>query len=101
VLTVGITLMAASIVVGIIALTSVGLMSPAARSAGSRARAAVTRSDRRDDPSYHELFGSAERDARSRPAEAEEPPRWILALTMLSGGGLVLGLLLVMIPSIA
>ncbi|MGI8727575.1 MAG: hypothetical protein ACR2K6_07850 [Solirubrobacterales bacterium] len=92
--------MAASIVVGVITLASVALLSSAARSAGRRARTAVTRSDRKGAPSYHELFGSAEPDVRSHPWEAGEPPRWVLALTVLSGGGLVLGLLLVMIPSI-
>jgi hypothetical protein len=99
-LTVGIILMIASIVVGVITLTSVAFMSSAARSAGRRARTAMTRSGRGNDPSHREVFGSAQGDAHSGPAEAQEPPRWILVLTMLSGGGLVLGLLLVMIPSI-
>ncbi|MDQ3607352.1 MAG: hypothetical protein M3459_00390 [Actinomycetota bacterium] len=98
-LTVGITLMVASIVVGVLALASVALLSSPARSAGRRARSAVTRTDR-GEPSHRDVFGSAEQDVRSHPAEAEEPPRWVLALTMLSGAGLVLGLLLVMIPSI-
>ncbi len=98
-LTAGIILMIASIVAGIITLTSVALMSSAARSAGRRARTAVTRSDRDDQP-HQDLFGSAKRDTRSHPGEAEDPPRWVLALTALSGGGLVLGLLLVMIASI-
>jgi hypothetical protein len=99
-LTAGIILMIASIVAGIITLTSVALMSSAARSAGRRARTAVTRSDRDDQP-HQDLFGSAKRDTRSHPwEEAGEPPRWVLALTALSGGGLVLGLLLVMIASI-
>lgn len=98
-LTVGIILMIASIVAGIITLTSVALMSSAARSAGRRVRTAVTRSDRDDQP-HQDLFGSAKRDTRSHPGETEDPPRWVLALTALSGGGLVLGLLLVMIASI-
>jgi len=99
-LTVGITLMLASIVIGVAALISVALMSSPARSAGRRARTAVARSNRGHAPSHQDVFGSAGRDARSHPAEAEEPPRWVLALTLLSGAGLVLGLLLVMIPSI-
>jgi len=96
-LTVGITLMVASIVVGIVTLVLAALMTSSARSAGRRARTAVGRSGRAHDPSHHDVFGSAE---RSQPAEAEEPPRWVLALTLFSGAGLVLGLLLVMIPSI-
>jgi len=100
-LTVGITLMLASIVVGVITLVSVALLSSPARSAGRRARSMVSRSARQRDPSFQDVFGSAaQRDVRSHPAEAEEPPRWVLALTLLCGAGLVLGLLLVMIPSI-
>jgi hypothetical protein len=98
-LTLGIAIMVAAIVLGIVTLTSVALMSSAARSAGRRARTAVTRSDR-GDPSYQDLFGSTERDTRSYPGEVEDPPRWILGLTMLCGGGLVVGLLLVAIASI-
>ncbi len=98
-LTVGITLMVASVVVGVVTLIAVALMSSPARAAGRRARTAVTRSARKDDLSHHDLFGPAEQDRRSHAAE-EEPPRWVLGLTVLSGAGLVLGLLFVMIPSI-
>lgn len=98
-LTVGITLMVASVVVGVITLLSVALMSPPARTAARRARTTVSRSVRRDAPSYHEVFGSTVQDRGSHPAD-QEPPGWVLGLTILSGAGLVLGLLLVMIPSI-
>ncbi|MCP9490545.1 MAG: hypothetical protein MSC31_11805 [Solirubrobacteraceae bacterium MAG38_C4-C5] len=99
-LTVGITLMVASVVVGVITLVSVALISSPSRSAGRRARTAVTRSGAGNDPSNRDVFGSVEQDVRSQPAEAQEPPRWVLALALLSAAGLVLGLLLVMIPSI-
>lgn len=98
-LTVGITLMVASVVVGVITLLLVALMSSPARSAARRARTRVSRSAGRGAPSYQEVFGSTVADRRSDPAQ-EEPPRWVLGLAILSGAGLVLGLLLVMIPSI-
>ncbi len=99
-LTVGITLMLASIVVGVITLVSVALLSSPARAAGRRARSTMSRSAPQRDSSFQDVFGSTQHDVRSHPAEAEEPPRWVLALTVLCGAGLLLGLLLVMIPSI-
>ena len=98
-LTVGITLMVVSVVVGVITLVSVALMSSTARTAARRARTTVSRSGGKDGSSHQDRFRSTERDGRSEPAE-EEPPRWVLGLTIISGAGLVLGLLLVMIPSI-
>ena len=95
-LTAGITLMVVSIVVGVITLICAALMSSPGRAAGRRARTTVIRSARRGAPSYNELFGSTQRDQRSE----EDPPGWILGLMIISGAGLVLGLLLVMIPSI-
>lgn len=107
-LTVGIILMVASVVVGIITLTSAVLMS-SSRSAGRRARTAVVPSDRKQASSYHDLFEEKEQNLRHdatqqgaphHTGEAEQPPRWVLVLTIISGAGLVLGLLFVMIPSI-
>ena len=98
-LTAGITLMVASVVVGVITLIATALTSSPGRAAGRRARTTVSRSVRRGAPSHQELFGSTERDRRSNPAE-EDPPGWVLGLMVISGAGLVLGLLLVMIPSI-
>ena len=98
-LTVGITLMIVSVVVGVITLISVALMSSPARTAGRRARTTVSRSARRSSPSYQEVFGSTKGDRRSHP-EDQDAPGWVLGLMIISGGGLVLGLLLVMIPSI-
>ena len=121
-LTAGIIVMVASVLVGVIALTLVTLMSSAARSAGRRTRTAMALSDPEDDaPDYDPAaeggayypedapYESGEEDADSYPAElyaptlaaeVEQAPRWIFALAVLSGAGLVLGLLLVMIASI-
>lgn len=98
-LTVGIALMVVSVVVGVITLISAALMSSPGRAAGRRARTTVSRSVRRGTPSHQELFGSTGRDRRSDQAE-DDPPGWVLGLMVISGGGLVLGLLLVMLPSI-
>ncbi len=83
----GITIMVVSVVVGVIALTSVALTSSAARSAGRGIRTAMALSE-------------PEEDALPYAAEAEHAPRWVLALLILSGVGLLLGLLMVMIASI-
>ncbi len=102
-LTLGITIMVASIVIGIVALVSVALMSSGARSAGRRARTAITRkrgpfdhATAQEGASYHR----PERAATPYAAAGEYPPRWVLALAILSGAGLVLGLLMAMIASI-
>ncbi len=109
-LTAGIIVMAASVVVGVLTLTSVALSS-GARSAARRARTAkVAFSERKKDALYFELFGPAEPGVgyhsagqRLSPshAKADHPaPRLVVALATLSAAGLVLGLLMVMIPSI-
>jgi len=101
-LTLGITIMVASIVIGIVTLTSVALISSPARSTGRRVRTAIARRRGLLDPA-----GAGQRAHRDRGegganayAAGEEPPRWVLALAILSGAGLVLGLLMVMIASI-
>jgi len=105
-LTFGITLMVASIVVGILALTSAALMASPARSAGRRAgRRARTLMARRHGPSGRAAAGEREPHPRAERGAAayasdEDPPRWLLVLTMISGAGLLLGLLMVMIASI-
>ena len=86
-LSIGIIVMVGSVVVGVIALSWVVLTSSGARDAGRRVRIAMALSD-------------PEGEVRPAATEAEEPPRWILALLILSGAGLVLGLLMVMIASI-
>lgn len=105
-LTAGIVLIAASVVVGALALTLAALMSSPARSAVGRARRGVGARRAKEDRRYHELFGPAEgqrapqRRASSSAQEAQEPPRWVVGLAGLAGAGLVLGLVLVMIPSV-
>jgi len=105
VLTLGITIMVASIVMGMLALASVALMSSPARSAGRRARTGARTALARTQSLFdHGAAGDGEpyRAERSAPAHAadEDPPRWVLSLAILSGAGLVLGLLMVMIASI-
>jgi hypothetical protein len=60
-------------------------------------------------PAQDELYHRAAQEAPSYPAEQEAPsypaevgdaPRWVLVLVALSGGGLLLGLLIVMIASL-
>lgn len=90
-LTAGILVMVASVVVGLLILTFVAITSSKARSAGRRTRTAMAL-DSRDEA----------RVERSDAAYAEEPeqPGWLTMLGILSGVGLVLGLLMVMIASI-
>ena len=92
-LPVGITIMVAAVVLGVLALTAVALTSSAARSAGRGVREAMALSDPEDDALYHD-------QAAQGATEAEDVPRWALALLILAGASLVLGLLLVMIASI-
>jgi len=145
-LPVGIAIMVASIVIGIVALTLVALTSSTARSAGRRTRTAMypsgeevyaptrerssyphaevpyqpaeqeapyypAQQDVRDYPAEQEaphepaapqdvLDHPAERQAPAYATEPEDAPRWALALMALSGGGLLVGLLIVMIASI-
>lgn len=86
-LPVGITIMVAAVVLGVLALTAVALTSPAARSAGRGIRTAMALSE-------------PEENALAYAVEAEDVPRWALALVILSSAGLVLGMLMVMIASI-
>ena len=128
-LTVGITIMVAAIAVGATALSLAALMSSSARSAGSRTRIAMGLSPQTDhapdlhragegapyyeedapgqaaegDAAYYEEdapYEPAEADAPASEREVEGPPRLVLALAILSGAGLVLGLFTVMIASI-
>lgn len=87
-LTAGILVMVVSIAVGALALALSAVRSPTARSAGRQARTAMAGREAEDGPS------SAPR------GETGESPRWLLAAAVLSGAGLVLGLLMVMIASI-
>ena len=81
----GIIIMVASIVVGVIALTSAALMSSRARSAGRRTRTAM---------------GLSNQEEGAYVPEAEYVSRWVLVLAILEGVGLALGMLMVMIASI-
>ena len=92
-LTVGIVIMVLSIVLGVVALTSLALMSSGGRAARGRVSTTLALSDRRPDASYYPV-------EQEVPAYAtEEPPRWVLTLALVSAGGLVLGLFIVMIGS--
>ena len=165
-LTAGIIIMVAALLIGVIALTLVVLMSSSARTAGRRTRVAMGLSDpeegalsydRRpgegaayhqadapyppaeedapyypagqevrdpgeadasDYPAERAVRDPGEGDAPYRPAAEQEPyypaeeepgplaaeiqdaPRWVLAMTIISGAGLVLGMLMVMVASI-
>lgn len=121
-LPVGIGVMVASIVIGLIALVLVAVTSSTARSAGRRTRTAMGLSAQEEDafvqdPSgegpYHpaaddpyqpvegeQPYFPPEQDVPPGGAELQDAPRWVLAMVILSGGGLVLGLLMVMIASI-
>lgn len=164
----GIAIMVASVAVGVIALTLVAVMSPAARSAGRRTRIAMALSDEEDVPAanrtretaaphrtteadapyYPEEEGtpdyaeeqagpyypaedaphpqatqdaprypaeddataypadpdtrdySAEQDPSSYATEIADAPRWVIVSVIMSGVGLLIGLLMVMIASI-
>jgi len=87
-LTAGILVMVVSIAVGALALALSAVRSPTARSAGRQARTAMAGREAGDGP------------APASPRETDEPPRWLLAAAVVSGAGLVLGLLMVMIASI-
>lgn len=106
-LTLGITIMVVSIVIGILALSSVALMSSLARSAGRRARTGARTALARTQGLFDhgaagegEPYHRAERSSATAHAVGEDPPRWVLSLAILSGAGLVLGLLMVMVASI-
>jgi len=166
VLTAGIIIMVAALLIGVIALTLVVLMSSSARTAGRRTRVAMGLSDpeegalsydRRpgEGAAYHQAdapYPPAEEDASDYPAEQEvrdpgeadasdypaeravrdpgegdapyyaeerevgdhpaeaeahagaeavQPARWVLALLVVSGAGLAVGLLMVVIGSIS
>ncbi len=107
--------MVVSIVLGVIALTLAALMSSTARSAGRRTRTAMALSDppQQQAPDYDPVTGEAyeydpvtgeayeyEEERSYDVGDAESPPRSVLALAILSGAGLLLGLLVVMIASI-
>jgi len=47
-----------------------------------------------------EPYYQAEQEPAPLAAEIQDAPRWVLAMTILSGAGLVLGMLMVMIASI-
>jgi hypothetical protein len=165
----GIAIMVASVAVGVIALTLVAVMSPAARSAGRRTRIAMALSDEEDAPGanwtretaaphrtteadapyYPEEEGTphyaeeqpgpydpvegdgphpqatqdaprypaeedatpypadpdtrdypAERDPFSHATEIADAPRWVIVSVIMSGVGLLIGLLMVMFASI-
>ncbi len=165
-LTAGIIIMVAALLIGVIALTLVALMSSSARTAGRRTRVAMGLSDpeegalsydRRpgEGAAYHQAdapYPPAEEDAPYYPAEqevrdpgeadasdypaeravrdpgegdapyyaeerevrdypgaaeapaaagGEQPARWVLALLVVSGAGLAVGLLMVVIGSIS
>ena len=166
-LTAGIIIMVAALLIGVIALTLVALMSSSARTAGRRTRVAMGLSDpeegalsydRRpgEGAAYHQAdapyppaeedapyypaeqevrdpgeadasYYAEEREVRDHPAEAdaahyaheqevrdypgaaeapaaaggEQPARWVFALLVVSGAGLAVGLLMVVIGSIS
>jgi hypothetical protein len=111
---IGIAIMIASVVVGVIGLTLMALTSSGARSAGRRTRVAMALSDPEqadskpnplvEDEAYYRGDAPYQPAAEDPPypgeAEGEDAPRWVLALAIISGAGLMLGLLMVMIASI-
>lgn len=111
-LTAGIVIMVASVVVCVVALAVLALKSSPARTATKRVSTTLVPSGQHQEPpSYPGAQGvrydyraaqsapawAAAESARPRTSEAEEPPPWVLKLSIGSAGGLVLGLLLVMI----
>ena len=102
-LTVGIVIMVLSIVLGVVALTSLALMSSGGRAARGRVSTTLALSDRRPGGSYHPgdaSYYSPEEDAPVSATAADQPPQWVLVLAIASAAGLVLGLLLAMLASI-
>ena len=112
-LTAGILIMVASIVVGVLALTLVAVMSPGARSAARRTRTAMglSRPDA-DAPDYgpagegvvyyedEEPPPPAGQGVPAVASVAEPVAEWVIVLVVGAGAGLMLGLLMVMIASI-
>ncbi|MDQ3587925.1 MAG: hypothetical protein M3433_03735 [Actinomycetota bacterium] len=104
-LTAGIAIMVMSVVVGVIVLTYAALMYSPARDVGRRVSTAMAITDHRQDaPSYPRGHNApsypAEQNAPAYAAQAEDAPRWVLALAGLSAAGLVLGLLITMVASL-
>ena len=130
-LTVGIAIMIASIVLGVVALALVVVTSSSGRDARTRVRGAMALGDNprgaappydpapEDAPYYEADAPYHEADAPYQPveeeapynyppaqdeslyaAEAEEAPRWALSLMIISGAGLLLGMLMAMVGSI-
>ncbi len=144
-LTVGIAIMIASVVLGVVALALVVVTSSSGRDARTRVRGAMALGDNprgaappydpapedapyyeadapyhEADAPYHEADAPYhEADAPYQPveeeapynyppaqdeslyaAEAEEAPRWALSLMIISGAGLLLGMLMAMVGSI-
>lgn len=115
---IGIGVMVASVVLGVIAFALVAFTSSTVRSAGRSTRTAMGLSAREEDafaedpsgegaydPAATDLHHSVEDEQPYYPreptpplaAEVADAPRWVLGMAILSGGGLVLGLLLVML----
>ena len=105
-LTVGIALMALSVVLGVAAMAVAALMSSTARSVGSRVRRPMALQGRGQGAPYQPGPDRAEAayPQQAEGAAAYLPPeegaaRSVVLLATLSGGGLVLGLVIVMIGS--
>ncbi|MDQ3719895.1 MAG: hypothetical protein M3350_03810 [Actinomycetota bacterium] len=102
-LTLGIVIMVASVVAGVGALTFLALKSSPARTAGRRVSTTLVPSESQQEAPYYPAaqnvrYGyTGAQTAPAQAAEAEEPPPWVLKLSLGSAAGLVLGLLLVMI----
>ncbi len=105
-LTVGIAIMVLSVLAGVGALTFLALKSSSARSAGRRVSTTLVPPGQQQEAPYHAAAQGvrhgqpAGQNAPTRAAEAEEPPPWVLTVSIGSVVGLVLGLLLVMIGSL-
>ncbi len=123
-LTVGIAIMIASIVLGVVALALVVVTSSSGRDARTRVRGAMALGDNPrgaappydpapEDAPYHEADAPYQPVKEEAPynyppaqdeslyaAEAEEAPRWALSLMIISGAGLLLGMLMAMVGSI-
>ncbi len=105
-LTVGIVLMALSVVLGVAAIAVAALMSSTARSLGGRVRKPLAVEGQGQGAASQQAPGRAqaaypqqEEGAAAYLPQEEGAARSVVLLATLSGGGLVLGLVIVMIGS--
>lgn len=93
-----------SVLFGVIVLTYAAVMYSPARDVGRRVGTAMAITDYRQEappyPGEQKPSYPGEQNAPAYVAQAQEPPRWVLALAGLSAAGLVLGLLIAMVASL-